>query len=127
VSVPGASAWLRGSIVAYFPDVKFSVLGVPEGPVVTEGAARAMAEGARRVLGADVGLAVTGVAGPDGAEGHPPGTVIVGLALPGRSAEALEIHLPGDRERVRQYAAISTLDLVRRRILSADGRSGVTR
>ena len=127
VGVPGASIWLRGSIVAYCPDVKFSVLGVPEGPVVTESAARAMAEGARRVLGADVGLAVTGVAGPDGAEGHPPGTVIVGLALPGRSAEALEIHLPGDRERVRQYAAISTLDLVRRRILSADGRSGVTR
>jgi nicotinamide-nucleotide amidase len=115
VNVPGASAWFRGSVVSYAPDVKHTVLGVPEGPVVTEAAARAMAEGACRVLGADVGLALTGVAGPDDQEGVAPGTVIVGLALPG-GAESLVIHLPGDRERVRQYAAISALDLLRRRL-----------
>ncbi len=74
--------------------------------------------GARRVLGADVGLALTGVAGPDEQEGVAPGTVIVGLALPGGEAESLVFHLPGDRERVRQYAAISALDLLRRRLLA---------
>ncbi len=57
VNVPGASRWFRGSVVSYASEVKFSVLGVPEGPVVSETAARAMADGARRVLGADVGLA----------------------------------------------------------------------
>ncbi|HUC37795.1 MAG TPA: competence/damage-inducible protein A [Acidimicrobiales bacterium] len=118
VGVVGASDWLRGSVVAYSPHVKFSVLGVPEGPVVTESAAKAMAEGARRVLGADVGLALTGVAGPDESEGKPPGTVAIGLALPGRAAESLEVRLPGDRERVRQYATISALDLLRRRLLA---------
>jgi nicotinamide-nucleotide amidase len=77
-----------------------------------------MAEGARRVLGADVGLALTGVAGPDEQEGVAAGTVIVGLALSGRGAESLVFHLPGDRERVRQYAAISALDLLRRRLVA---------
>jgi len=116
VNVPGASTWMRGSVVAYASDVKFSVLGVPEGPVVSEDAARAMAAGARRVLGAEVGLAVTGVAGPDPQEGRPAGTVVVGLAVGEEPPEALEVHLPGDRERVRQYATITALDLLRRRL-----------
>ena len=55
VNVPGASRWFRGSVVSYASEVKFDVLGVPEGPVVSEAAARAMADGARSVLGADVG------------------------------------------------------------------------
>ncbi|HUY22599.1 MAG TPA: competence/damage-inducible protein A [Acidimicrobiales bacterium] len=118
VAVPGASVWFRGSVVSYASAVKHDVLGVPDGPVVTEAAARAMAEGARRVLGADVGLALTGVAGPDSQEGVAPGTVLVGLALPGLDADSLEVHLPGDRERVRQYAAISALDLLRRRLVA---------
>jgi nicotinamide-nucleotide amidase len=121
VGVPGASDWFRGSVVSYASDVKFSVLGVPEGPVVTEDAARAMASGACRVLRADVGLALTGVAGPDEQEGVAPGTVIVGLVLPDHDAESLVFHLPGDRERVRQYAAISALDLLRRRLLAEAG------
>ncbi|MDR3647995.1 MAG: competence/damage-inducible protein A [Acidimicrobiales bacterium] len=116
VGVPGASDWFRGSVVSYASEVKYRVLGVPEGPVVTEAAARAMASGARRVLGADIGLALTGVAGPDEQEGVAPGTVVVGLALPGDAVESLVFHLPGDRERVRQYAAISALDLLRRRL-----------
>ncbi len=116
VGVPGASDWFRGSVVSYASDVKFRVLGVPEGPVVTEAAARAMASGARRVLGADIGLALTGVAGPDEQEGVAPGTVVVGLALPQDEVESVVFHLPGDRERVRQYAAISALDLLRRRL-----------
>ena len=115
VNVPGASAWFKGAVVSYDSAVKHSVLGVPEGPVVTAPSARAMAEGARRVLGADVGLAVTGVAGPDEQDGQKPGTVFVGLAV-GEDSEALELHLPGDRERVRQYATISALDVLRRRL-----------
>jgi len=120
VAVPGASDWFRGSVVSYAGDVKYNVLGVPEGPVVTAGAARAMADGARRVLGADVGLALTGVAGPDPQEGHVPGTVFVGLARAGSETESLEAHLPGDRDRVRQYATITALDLLRRRLLHDD-------
>jgi nicotinamide mononucleotide (NMN) deamidase PncC len=72
-----------------------------------------MALGARRVLRSDVGLSVTGVAGPDPQDGVGPGTVFVGLAL-GESAEHVELHLPGDRPRVRAYSAISALDVLRR-------------
>jgi nicotinamide-nucleotide amidase len=118
VGVPGSSEWFRGSVVSYASEVKYDVLGVPVGPVVTEAAARAMAEGARRVLGSDVSLALTGVAGPDSQEGVAPGTVFVGLGLPSMDAESFEMHLPGDRERVRQYSAISALDLLRRRLVA---------
>ncbi len=114
VNVPGASAWFRGGVVAYDSRVKFDVLGVPAGPVVTEPAAAAMAEGAARVTGADVGLGITGVAGPDEQEGVAPGTLFVGLSLPGQPTQTRQLRVPGDRERVRQYGAISALDLLRR-------------
>ncbi len=114
VNVPGASAWFRGSVVSYASEVKFDVLGVPEGPVVTEEAARAMAEGACRVLGSDVGLSITGVAGPHEQDGQPPGTVYAGLARAGHETEVMAFTVPGDRSRVRQYATISALDFVRR-------------
>jgi nicotinamide-nucleotide amidase len=114
VNVPGASKWFRGGVVAYDSQVKFDVLGVPHGPVVTEAAAAAMAEGAARVTGADVGLGITGVAGPDDQEGVPPGTLFVGLCLPGQPSLTRELRVPGDRERVRQYGAITALDLLRR-------------
>lgn len=118
-NVVGASEWFRGAVVAYASDVKFDLLGVPEGPVVSEVAASAMACGVRSALGADVGLALTGVAGPDEQDGEPPGTVFVGLALPGDDAgEAHRLRLPGDRQRVRQFAAISALDLLRQRLTS---------
>ncbi|MHB1712381.1 MAG: CinA family protein, partial [Acidimicrobiales bacterium] len=94
----------------------FEVLGVPEGPVVSESAARAMAEGARRVMGADVGLSITGVAGPEAQEDQPPGTVFVGLSRAGRPTSAVSFTVPGDRDRVRQYATIAALDLLRRRV-----------
>ncbi len=114
VNVPGASSWFRGSVVSYASGVKFDVLGVPEGPVVSEDAARAMADGAQRVLGADIGLSVTGVAGPTEQDGQPVGTVFVGLARPGRETEAVGFAVPGDRARVRQYATIAALDFLRR-------------
>jgi nicotinamide-nucleotide amidase len=114
-AVPGASDWFRGSIVAYDSAVKHALLGVPQGPVVTGEAAEAMAAGAARLLGADVGLGVTGVAGPTEQQGQAVGTVWMGLALDGR-VESTRIQLPGDRERVRQFATISLLDLLRRRL-----------
>jgi len=114
VNVPGASAWFRGGVVAYDSQVKFDVLGVPTGPVVTEPAAAAMAEGAARVTGADVGLGISGVAGPDEQEGVAPGTIFVGLSFPGAPTQTRQLRVPGDRERVRQYGAISALDLLRR-------------
>jgi nicotinamide-nucleotide amidase len=117
VNVPGASAWFRGGVVAYHEQVKFDVLGVPVGPVVSEKAAAAMAEGVCRVTGSDVGLGITGVAGPDDQEGVAPGSIFVGLRLPDGSTSTREVHVPGDRERVRQYGAISALDLLRRALI----------
>jgi nicotinamide-nucleotide amidase len=116
--VPGASKVFRGSIVSYASQVKFDLLGVPEGPVVSDDAVMAMAAGARRVLGADVGLAVSGVAGPDGQDGQRPGTVFVGLAV-GDEVDSTMLRLPGDRDRVRQFSVISALDWLRRHPLMA--------
>ena len=114
-AVPGASAVFRGGVVAYAGEVKHEVLGVPPGPVVSREAARAMAAGAARHLGADVGLATTGVAGPERQEGRDVGTVFLGLHREGES-EAHEVRLPGDRERIRQYAVIALLNLLRLRL-----------
>jgi nicotinamide-nucleotide amidase len=116
VDVPGASDVFRGTIGAYATDVKRDVLGVRAAVVVSEAAAREMAEGARRVLGADVGIAVTGVAGPTEQDGVAVGTVCFGIALPGRPVEAVSTRLPGDRERIRQFATISVLNLLRQRL-----------
>jgi nicotinamide-nucleotide amidase len=115
VSVPGSSGWFRGGVVAYDSQVKFDLLRVPEGPVVSETAAIAMADGVRHLLGADVGLATTGVAGPTEQEGHPPGTVWLGVAL-GDDVDAVQVRLPGDRDRIRQMTVISLVDRLRRRL-----------
>lgn len=115
-NVEGASDTFRGTIGAYATDVKRSVLGVTADPVVSEESAAQMAEGARRVLGADVGIAVTGVAGPTEQDGVAVGTVCFGIALPDRPVEAVSTRLPGDRERVRQFSTISLLNLLRQRL-----------
>lgn len=114
--VAGASQVFRGSIVSYASDVKFQLLGVPEGPVVSAAAAEAMATGARRVLGADVALAVTGVAGPEGQDGERPGTVFLGLAWE-QEMTSLQVRLPGDRSQVRQFSVITALDWLRHGVL----------
>ena len=124
-AVPGASDVFHGGVVSYASEVKFDLLDVPRGPVVSHDAARAMALGVRERLGADVGIATTGVAGPAEQEGHPPGTVFLGLAHPG-AVEALCVRLPGDRRRVREYAAISVLNLLRLRV-SGSSRSPALR
>lgn len=115
--VPGASKVFRGSVVSYASEVKYDVLGVPNGPVVSDEAAEAMALGACRVLGCDVSVAVTGVAGPDPQEGHKPGTVFLATCVDGE-AGAVMVRLPGDRQRVRQFSCISVLQLLRTRLLA---------
>ncbi len=113
--ISGCSDVFRGSVVSYASDVKFDVLDVPRGPVVSERAALAMAKGASRVLDADVVVALTGVAGPDLQEGQPVGTLCVAVVWPdGELTRTL--HLPGQREQMRQMSVISALDLVRRAI-----------
>ena len=124
-AVPGASDVFRGAVVSYASEVKFDLLDVARGSVVSHDAARAMALGVRERLGADIGIATTGVAGPAEQEGHPPGTVFLGLAHPG-GVEALRVRLPGDRRRVREYAAISVLNLLRLRV-SGSSRSPALR
>jgi len=121
--VPGASDVFRGAVVSYASEVKFDVLGVDPGPVVTTDAAVAMAEGVRRMLGADIGIAATGVAGPDEQEGRPVGTVCLAvISSTGEDAEpvveSLEIHLPGGRRQIREFTVITLLGLLRRHLLS---------
>ena len=118
--VAGASEVFLGTVVSYASEVKFDVLGVEEGPVVTEESAIAMAEGARKVLGADVGLALTGVAGPSEQDGMRPGTLFAAVALPDGAPDrvtSVHVRLPGDREMMRQLSVISALDLLRKRLL----------
>jgi nicotinamide-nucleotide amidase len=74
-AAPRASEWFRGGVVAYSADVKHGLLGVPNGPVVSEAAVSAMARQTARLLDADVTLAVSGVGGPDIQDGQPVGTV----------------------------------------------------
>lgn len=74
-AAPESAEWLRGAVVAYSAQVKRQVLGVPEVPVVSETAARAMAAGVRSLLGADIAVAVTGVGGPEPQDGEPSGSV----------------------------------------------------
>ena len=115
--IAGASSVFRGSIVSYATEVKYRVLGVDEGPVVSESAAGQMAVGAARVLGADVGLALTGVAGPAEQDGLPVGTLCIGLSFDGE-VSTTTVRLPGQREQMRQFCVINSLDFLRRRLLS---------
>jgi PncC family amidohydrolase len=87
----GSGEWLRGVVVAYASEVKHEPLGVTAAKLVSAAAADQMAAGARDVLGADVAVAVTWVAGPDPQDGEPPGMVSVGVAdQPGTTAELLQ-------------------------------------
>jgi nicotinamide-nucleotide amidase len=117
--VAGASGAFRGGVVAYSDELKRAQLGVSEQLLAEHGAvsaqaAEAMAEGARRALGADVAVAVTGIAGPGGATpGKPVGLVFVHTVGPDGDA-ALQLDLPGDRADVRSRATVVGLHLLRR-------------
>ncbi|GAA2099375.1 CinA family protein [Kitasatospora saccharophila] len=125
VGVPGASAVFRGSVTAYATELKASVLGVDEGLLDVYGpvhpvVARQMAEGVRRLLGADWALATTGVAGPEPQGGQPVGTVHVALAGPA-GTEALPLRLSGGRDTIRHGAVDAALELLLRRLSIAEG------
>lgn len=120
VRVPGASEWFLGGVVSYASAVKEKVLGVTSVSVVSEEAAREMAEGVAGLLGSDIGVATTGVAGPEMLEGQAAGTVWIGMSWRGRSG-ARKVQLLGDRERIRTYATATALDLMRL-TLSGSGR-----
>jgi nicotinamide-nucleotide amidase len=118
----GSSAWFRGAIVAYANDVKHGLLGVPEQVLqehgaVSEQCASAMAEGVRRALRVDVGLSITGIAGPDGGTPDKPvGTVCFGLGLPDETLSRTIFFGLRGRDRVRSLAAASALEWLRRRL-----------
>jgi nicotinamide-nucleotide amidase len=127
VDVPGASAVLRGGVVAYATDLKQRLLGVDPALLAAGGAvdadvALAMAAGVRLRLDADVGVATTGVAGPDPQDGHPAGTVFIAVQTPA-GAHVRRLALTGDRAAIRAASVVAALDLAVF-ALSDQGRSG---
>ena len=119
-ALPGVSAVYRGGVVSYWTSVKADVLGVPQETLdahgaVSEETARAMAEGARRVTGADIAVSVTGVAGPDPDErGVAVGIVYIGLATPdGTFCRPLDLG-KRRRDRIQDLSSNHALDVVRR-------------
>ncbi|MFB7656088.1 MULTISPECIES: CinA family protein [unclassified Streptomyces] len=127
-SVPGASKAFRGSVTAYATELKREILGVDASLLASRGAVNAqvaaqMAAGARKVLGADWGIATTGVAGPDAQDGQPVGTVFVAVDGPpgaddgsacGGKVEALRLN--GDRAEIRMESVRSVLALLLREL-----------
>lgn len=116
VDAPGASARVRGGIVAYVPEVKAQVLGVDDQVIAAQGTvdaevARQMAEGARLRLGATWGIATTGNAGPDSSEGKPVGMVFIAVVGPGASS-VRELSLSGDRDEIRRSTTTAALSLL---------------
>jgi nicotinamide-nucleotide amidase len=118
-SVPGASAVFRGGVVAYATDLKAALLDVPADLLERHGAvhpsvAEAMAEGARRRLGASAGAATTGVAGPDPSDGQPVGTVYIAVSPGARAARTTARHLAlsGDRQQIRRATVEASLSLL---------------
>jgi nicotinamide-nucleotide amidase len=122
-NVPGSSAYFRGGINAYANEVKQKLLGVPAELLAAHGAvseevAGAMAEGVRRAVGTDLGVGVTGIAGPDGGTAEKPvGTVCFGLAVAGRPTVTRRYQLWGNREWVKLLSSQIALDWVRRHLL----------
>ncbi|MDO5669531.1 MAG: CinA family protein [Corynebacterium sp.] len=106
---PGASAVLRGGLITYATDLKYSLAGVPAGADPVDGeTAVAMARGARERCGADWGVALTGVAGPEPQGEHPVGEVWLGFAGPG-DVDKHKLQLDGDRRAIREQAVAAAL------------------
>ena len=124
-AAPRASEWFRGSVVAYSREVKFHLLGVPRGPVVSRAAAVSMARGACRELGADIAVATTGAGGPDPEDGQPPGTVWLAVAWrQGVRAEQLDVE--GDPEEVVSTSTARAVQLLREVLEDPTGHAAGT-
>lgn len=109
-ATPDSSTWLLGGVIAYDNEVKYSVLGVPRGPVVTRECAQQMAEGTANLLSADLAIAVTGVGGPAHTEGKPPGTVFIAVTFRGETVVE-QRHFPGGIEAVLEGTIERSLEL----------------
>jgi nicotinamide-nucleotide amidase len=122
---PGSSEYVKGGIVAYSNDVKISQAGVDEQLIERHGAvsaevAEALADGARTCLGADIGVGITGVAGPGGGtEEKPVGLVWLAVAGPGDAAMTRSVNLPGGRADVRERATTVAMHMLRRALVEA--------
>jgi nicotinamide-nucleotide amidase len=117
-SIPGSSEVFLGGVIAYHNDVKKELLGVRAEDLerygaVSEEVALLMAAGVRTKTGADIGVSVTGIAGPGGGTPEKP-VGLVWIAIDGPDAKARRFHLPGDRAEIRQRAAQAALEMVRR-------------
>jgi nicotinamide-nucleotide amidase len=127
--VPGSSRYVKSAVVAYANSAKVSLLGVPralldEHGAVSEPVAMAMADGARANAGADIGVGVTGIAGPDGGSAHKPvGTVAIAVALP-EASHSRTFRFIGGREQVKFQASQAALDMVRRHLAPDVGHPG---
>ncbi|RME28263.1 MAG: nicotinamide-nucleotide amidohydrolase family protein, partial [Candidatus Zixiibacteriota bacterium] len=123
-TVPGASGWFVGGVIAYANDVKTNMLGVDtslfdtSGPgAVSEECAKQMASGCRQRCESDYALAITGIAGPEGgSEEKPVGTVFIGLASR-HNVSARKFMLGTERETIRARAVYAALEMLRREIL----------
>jgi len=131
-AVPGSSDYFLGAAITYSNELKTQLVGVPadliaEHGAVSEPVARAMAEGARRTLGSDWAVGITGVAGPGGgSEAKPVGTVHLAVAGPrDGEVEHRQLRLPGDRDRVRRFSTQIVLEMLRRRLLAVAAERGV--
>lgn len=110
-AAPDSSEWFAGGIVSYESRIKYEVLNVPEGPVITEQAARAMATGIADLMSADAVVAVTGAGGPGEEEGNPPGTTWIAALVRGVMRTELH-HFSGQPEEIlaqTQYRALALL------------------
>jgi nicotinamide-nucleotide amidase len=123
--IPGASQFLNRGAVTYANAAKRDWLQVPQEILDTEGAvskacAQAMAQGIRRAAGTDLGLAVTGIAGPDGGTPDKPvGTVFLALSTPGKE-RVQGYRFSGDREQIRRISACMALEWLRRYLSNDD-------
>jgi PncC family amidohydrolase len=128
---PGSSAYVRGGIVSYATAIK-EQFGVSAETIAREGVisaatALAMAEAVRHALGSDIGVGITGVAGPDLQEGKPVGTVFIAVAGPGDAPPTQTGYtFGGSRESIKRRAVTTALTLLRRALLArtAAGRAG---
>jgi nicotinamide-nucleotide amidase len=128
-SVPGSSDVFQGAVVAYANEVKEAELGVPPGTLAEHGAvsaetAAAMAAGVRKRLGVEVGVSVTGIAGPDGGTTEKPVGLVHLHAETPEESRGVEFSFPSDRETVRARATVAALHLTRR-LLSRERDTGV--
>ena len=122
MNVPGSSAYFRGGIVAYCNSVKVEMLGVSAAELAAPGAGREgvavqMAAGVRQRLSADLGIGITGIAGPGGGTPDKPVGRVWIAYVDAHRTRAVRLQLAGDRQLNKQLSAVAALNYVRRQVL----------